>query len=418
MEPSLQRVEDRPRYYSFDFIRALAILGVLFVHRVHYSWNLWELGEYMRGGGIETILVVIVIVLFTLAGIFYLVSGTVNVLALTSRLSSHPEKSKQNFNHYYRMGLILILLNYIHRIFFANGFLPPNPSNEPEFAVGLLTGLIKYGHTVPFYPKMVTEPGTLFILGLAIIVNTFVIQILGKKQGSEKFSSSSSFQRIFLILSAFFLLIYPLVKLVLMPLYDNLYTSHQFIWAYFVGHLSSEFSPFPYLGFSLYGGFIAFILKDTLEFKTKLKKIRRYSLPWLILGLIFLVVFDRETNLGERFMAAGINYVFIFLFSIGINLTLRIFDFNTKENMYRPKKKAMHFFELWAHQSLTLYFFEALIASILIKIINIIFSGEWQNSIYLVLLFAFFSIGIWYLILSGWRKASFKGSFEWVRAKV
>ena len=101
---------------------------------------------------------------------------------------------------------------------------------EPEFPVGFITGMIKYRQWIPFRAAQITKPGTLYILGLILIIITFIIHLSYKiqlKKGSTKIDLLP-IRRIFLLLGSLVFILYPFIKYTFLPIYENAYQESQF----------------------------------------------------------------------------------------------------------------------------------------------------------------------------------------------
>lgn len=402
-----------PRLYSFDFIRALAIMGVVFVHRLHYTWEGWDTSTSTFG----IIVRILAIVLFTFAILFFFVSMVVNTYSLLRHLQNSPKDQQSHyFRRDYLFGFALIILNYIHRILFVNGTISSAEGEIPEYSVGIITGWFQFHQSILFYPKMITEPGTLFLLGSLLIGITAILQFISKcKSLEEKFSS---YRRFLLIGSALFIILSPFVKYLCVPFYTTLYDSQQYVLAFFIGHFALEFSFFPYFGIGLFGAFLGISLFEQNDFQLIRKRIRKNSFLWLIFGMIIIIISDRDTDLGSYIQNAGINYLLLFLCITFSLWGLRFFDFNSKGNSLKMTKSRKLWFMPFAKHSLTIYFFEPLLAAGLGSLIDLFFGSGWKNNPGWVVLFGIFLIGVWFGILHIWQIANYKGSLESLREWV
>ena len=67
---------------------------------------------------------------------------------------------------------------------------------------------------------------------------------------------------------------------------------------------------------------------------------------------------------------------------------------------------------MFGRASLTIFVFEAFIATVFHVILDLIVPG-WNTEVYVVLIFGFFNLAFWYVVLYFWKKKDFKGSVEW-----
>ncbi len=410
---------DKVRLYTPDLIRSIAIIVIILIHRVHYTWVYMQdgstLGMYLSQAGVEKIIVIIAIILFSFAGIFYFISGLVNAYSTVSKiLSSNQNPKKIRFSHYYIAGLVLIVLNYLYRIILMNGFLTDSQGLEPEFPVGLLTSVVTFGQFPVFRMSLLTVPGTLFILGLILLCNTGIIHLWTKSKAA---GNPKILKKIFLYAAFIMLLIYPFAKFWFMPLYDEFYTKNQFLLAFLTGHFSLEFSPFPYISFGFFGAFLGVIIATTTDPKSIQKEIRIPAIILTVTGILGMIGFDSDTLLGERLVNASINFIGLGLFLILTVWLLKRMDFRTSSNKSPLQKlsiKIRHFGSL----SLTIFLLEGLVAATFGFLVNLIFGTLWRESIGFVSLFAFGCLGLWILILFIWSKVNFKYSIEYLRSHL
>lgn len=133
------------RLLSLDVARGLGIAIIVVIHRVHYQWVGMRSTEAVREefSGPWAPLIIFIIALFTMAGVFYFVSGVVNPYSIYGKVASGKMSVKKAVYGGLVSGLLLIFLNYLHRIFFMNGFVHGIDESEPEFPVGLLIGWIR-----------------------------------------------------------------------------------------------------------------------------------------------------------------------------------------------------------------------------------------------------------------------------------
>ena len=106
---------------------------IIVIHRLHYHWTGMQSREVLRehfSSGWAPLLIT-VIALFSMAGIFYFISGIVNAYSFYKNI----EHKKIPVNKVVAGGVIggiwILLLNYIHKLFFSNGFNSGINGNEP-----------------------------------------------------------------------------------------------------------------------------------------------------------------------------------------------------------------------------------------------------------------------------------------------
>lgn len=403
------------RIKAFDFLRGFAIMVVIFVHRIHYTWTGMQSGDDLftdRGFGV--IIIIFTIGLFMMAGVFYVVSSTVNTYNFFQRVSKEPSKIKNYTLIGIKSGLWLILLNYLQRIFFMNGFTNTVLGVEPEYPIGIITSLVKYKGSFTWFWSIVAQTGTLFVLGINLVIISSILYILFKDTTKQDLQPKL---RLLYILATIFFILSAFVKFWGTPYYDQLYNQGNYFMAYLIGGITTEFSLFPYLSFGLFGSYFGLIIASQENIRDIVKKFRKSILIWFIIGLIGIVIFDSETALGDRLMKTSINCAGVALFLLFELICLRIYEFkkNQKRSKKEPRTKGIITF---GKLSLTIYILEPLLAELLILPIDLIFGVEWKNSIWIVSLFGMLCITVWMIITYIWKKNQFIGSFEWVSKKL
>ena len=168
------------RILSIDLLRGLGIMVIIVIHRLHYHWTGMRSTEILKEhfSSAWAPLLITVIALFTMAGIFYFISGIVNAFSFYKNIVEKKISSKKVMLGGLAGGLWIFILNYIHKLFFSNGFVVNPDGAEPEYPIGFLVGLIRNSTEVTFYPSQVTEPGTLAVIGLVVMVISLTMGIL------------------------------------------------------------------------------------------------------------------------------------------------------------------------------------------------------------------------------------------------
>ncbi|MHC1706131.1 MAG: hypothetical protein AB9842_01280 [Bacteroidales bacterium] len=403
------------RLLSIDVIRGYAIATILVIHRIHYQWTGMESREVLRANihGPWAPLIILTIAMFTMAGIFYFISGLVNAYSIYSRVSKDSCNRSKWMIGGVISGFILIIFNYLHRLFFMNGFIAIPGQQEPEFPIGILTGLVRDSHSVNFTWSQVTEPGTLSLIGLILIVISLFMGLLLKNKDSFLFRNART---ILTVTAIFFLLATPFMKYWLRPVYECAYQQEDYLTASCIGYICQEFCLFPYLGY----GFAGAVLGISLARKEDKKKFFRLTRLWIIVlltvGIAGLLIFEREDMLGKRILGACVSYIELALFIIFLNLLLHRLDFS-KENKYRQRWVRTLGIRRIGMVALSVYFFEPVVAEILKNGVDIIVGNtSWTRHFYWVLLFGLGCLSVWWMIIRYWAKVNFAGSLEWMTA--
>lgn len=403
------------RLLSIDVLRGYAIATILVIHRIHYQWTGMQTREILRANihGPWAPLIILTIVMFTMAGIFYFISGLVNSYSIYNRVSKDSCSRSKWMSGGVLSGLIFIIFNYLHRLFFMNGFIGSSSATEPEFPIGLLTGMVRDSSNVVFRWSQLTEPGTLSLIGFILIIVTLVLGWIFRSGNTVK---PGKIYTILTVLAIIFLLITPFFKYWLRPVYESAYEHGNYFSAMCLGHICQEFCLFPYLGYGFFGA----ILGISLARKEDKKLFYRRNWIWtgalLAVGVAGIILFNREDLLGKRIIGASVSYIELAIFILILNILLRYLDFSSTENHERRWSKTLGIRRM-GMVALTVYFFEPFVAEILRKFVDY-FSGNqlWANQFYWVLLFGFGCLAVWWMIIWHWSKVNFAGSLEWIIA--
>nr|NQU94220.1 hypothetical protein [Bacteroidota bacterium] len=404
------------RIQSADIMRGVGIMVIIVIHRVHYHWigmrNTEELRNHFSGPWAPVI--IFIIALFTMAGIFYFISGLVNSYAMYSRVSSGKNSVKFAMMGGVVSGIWIFMMNYLHRIFFMNGFLPTEDGADPEFPVGLVTGWVRNPSGMSFNWIQVTEPGTLSLIGLVIISVSLLLGLLLRKP--KKLNTSKIYT--WLIIAAIVALgLSPFVKFYIRPVYDQFFAMGEFFGSACVGHVCKEFGLFPYLGYGFLGAMIGIGLAAADDKKRFNRRNTVIALILIIAGVIMLLVFDRKDPFGSGCMGSGICFIELGLFILLLKWMLGYFDFSDKTT-YDKRNIKTTAVRRFGKLALTVFLLEPLFAEIIKQPIDLVFGKNWNQELMYILLFGFLLLLLWHLILKLWEKAGFIGSIEWLTVKV
>jgi len=406
----------KKRILSIDILRGLGIMTIIIIHRLHYHWT----GLQHRNAVHEHFssmwapLIIAVIVLFTMAGIFYFISGIVNTYSFYHRIKRNPDQIRKTVAGGVAGGLWLLILNYVYRLFFSNGFNPDLSGAEPEFPAGFIIGFIRDSTNVQFFWSQITKPGTLAVIGLILVIVSLALGILLKADGLKHRKRGV---RILILLGFIFLLITPLVKFYLRPAYDSAYEMQYYNTALGLGYLCQEFSLSPYLGYGFLGAAIGLSLAMGEQIKVFVRRNLLIMAVLFALGIAAVFIFDREKVFGKWLVESGITYVELGIFLLLLILLLKRVDFRQTTK----KKESNRFVVIrgFGMIALTVYFFEPLVAELLMKLTELVVGNlEWTNQFVWVLLFSIFCLFIWTIILHFWKKINFIGSLEWLSVKL
>ena len=404
------------RILSIDILRGLGIMVIIVIHRIHYTWTGMRNDEILHSqfSGPWAPVLVFTIVLFTMAGVFYFISGLVNAHALCGRVISGKSSVKKAMLGGVAGGLWIFLMNFVQRIFFMNGFLASEPGTDPRFPVGLLTGLVRDPDQVSFSWTQVTDPGTLSLIGLVVV---FVSLFLGALLYFRTRFSKNRMIVILVVLAVVAFLLSPFSKFYLRPVYTQLFDAGRYFFAGCVGQVCQEFGLLPYLGY----GFIGSVFGISIATGDTYRKFRSLSLliafSLIIAGSISILAFQREDPFGRGCIGSGICLIELGLFILILLWLYKLVD-NCDDQKYETRKRRTTNIRRFGMLALTVYILEPLVAETFRKIADALFGAGWNDHLQWVLLFGAFLLGLWWLILKRWERANFRGSFEWLTGIV
>ena len=396
------------RIFTFDIIRAIAIIGVIFVHTLQHTWTSTDAVE--SGSEEPGVMVLFLFYLLTMAGLFYVVMGSVNAYMMYHRVRSKRNTKRQMVLSGVIMGVFLIGSHYVFRLLFSADS-------------GILYFLVKTGEFTTPAAKWLVGTSTLAMLGWTSILVPAILSLLFAKDGINKT------RRNFWILGIGATLILfgtPIIRDLLAPYVVTWIENGHYIPSVLLGAFVYDLFPiFPYLGYGLYGAIIGIALaKDKHHSKIKMFLLV-VGLFWLIVGWVGNSQYGGvDPTLYRQFTHTAIfNKTFLQvsqlgLFMIFILLGLIVFDMLPEEKRQRRQRR-FSIIRKFALVSLTIYLVEGFIMAIIVVLLNLIPAMEgWTDKLGIVALGSLLHLLIWTLIVHLWEKVGYKGSVEWTVLKL
>ena len=398
----------KKRLYSLDIFRGIAIMMVIIFHRFMYDWPGVNFFFEEDAGFLMMPWLTAIMFFAGMGGIFSIISGVVTSYSTYNRVSSGKGNKKMIFYAALFSFLWLTVVDYIRKFLFSTkSYWEPTDN----YLYGIITGSILEGTLVVPQLELLYYTSTLAIIGLSgFIVPTLMI-LLSRKGGIEKVRRTKF---IFGTLAAVILIATPFLSIILDPIAVDLFVSGNYLLGFLLAILISPYFPiFPILAYALLGGIIGISLARD-------EKKRNVTIIWIVFGFAMLSIgnyilltallrFSFYTYNFVRYMQLGV-YIMIII------ILLRLVDLRSEEKQKKIAKKLGPVI-MFGRASLTIFVFEAFLATIFHFILNLIIPG-WNTEPFVVLIFGIFNLVVWWIILHFWQKKDFQGSIEWMGVYV
>jgi hypothetical protein len=396
------------RIFTFDIIRAVAIIGVVFVHTLQHTWSSTDAVE--AGSEEPGVMVLILFYLLTMAGVFYVIMGAVNAYMMYHRLETKRNTKRQLVMSGVIMGVFLIGSHYVFRFLFSADS-------------GILYFLVRKGEYIEPAAKWIVGTSTLAMLGWTSIIISIFLSILFS--GNGRIRSKRNYW-ILGITGTVILMVTPYLRDALAPYVVEWIAEGSYIRAVALGAFVYDLFPiFPYIGYGMYGAIIGISLARGSRDKMIKGFLLLTGIFWMIVGWVGLSYWGGlDPTLFRDFTHQAIfNKTFhqfsqLGLFMIFVFLGLSIFDLITEERRKKRQRK-FDILRKFSLVSLTIYLTEGFLWSVIIVFFDSIPPMDgWKTSLAIVALSSVLHLLIWVLIVIMWEKAGYKGSIEWIVLKL
>ena len=396
------------RIFVFDLMRAVAIIGVVFVHAFLHEWSQ---ADAVEGGSQEpSVMVLILFYLLTMAGLFYVVMGAVNAYMMYNRIKSKRNTIRQMVISGIIMGIFLLSSHYFFRALLSADS-------------GVLYYLIHDGEWTTPEPKWIIGTCTLAMLGYTSITIPIVLGLLFRNRGYEKQRRN---YLILLISGTLILAITPLLRDAFARNVVHLIDTGQYIPAIIAGAFVYDLFPiFPYVAYGLYGAILGIALARGEKKSIILGVLLLGGVFWLVLGFLGNNIYGGlDPTLYRDFTHAAIynktfqQYSQIGFFMIATMLGLMLFDFISEERKSK-RHGYFKFIRRFSMISLTIFLFEGLVMASFRTVMDAIpyFDG-WDDSLAIIAAVALGHVYLWAQAAKQWEKIGYVGSVEWAILKV
>lgn len=407
------------RIISFDFLRGIAMIGVLGFHMIGQVYNYESRLELDYIPIPFYILVIVLVFLGSFYTLFILVSAAGNAISMAKKLQSHTNTSQNSrkalnsilFDQIFR-GLLLVVFGYAAEVLF-NGYvlnrLIPLPMEED--AKDMMSGLL-HSQILP-------------MIGWGVIFSALVFYLLMIQNVTPQKRNL-----VFIVLGIIIICIRPIAVEIakLDPqFWDNPSRYWQDLTAiqtflYFIGaQWVIRYNPLlPNLSLSFFGTVIGFQIAENKLDKKMLNRMLQASAIFVIAGFVIALTYD-ERGLNDFLIPSAGSLVALVIFLYFVEIRGKGDVFAKKTVFFR--RFGVLTLTLWCLQWLMV--FPLQIFHVILNLINQtnetfvngpVYNGEldgWTTfGLFLVVTL------MWHIILVLWEKIKFKGSLEWLTVKL
>lgn len=421
------------RYVSLDFLRGIAIFGMVFVHILVNIYDLsWTESDASLTGAplVAIIMLVSGLYLGSWAGLFLMVSATGNMISMQSNLKA-GNGVKSMLMKQVVGGLILVFFSFLC---------------EGTFQYyGLFHNLIDGSTdlTKPFWKAYTME--TIATIGWSMVLNGIVHALLSRNDGYLKIRRNIVIYAILAIVSvALTQLVWDWVRsMYLTYSLDPLNPRgifrpsinapfSEYLWKFFLLPLGGQPEPlFPFFAVSCIGSIIGLKLVEEPVTRTWPKRGVIIGMLIVVFGLLFWIIgdlpfdsllpledFSTFTRIGD-----GLNWRWLpwICFITGgqivlVCLTFRLIEFRGKAQKFAAKT---HFFRRFGMIAFTNYAFHRIIAIVPLYLFSLLIQVPISLEVkslngWLTLV----CVAIVVLVIHGlmllWEKVDYIGSLEWM----
>lgn len=424
------------RIQTFDFIRALATIGLITLHALYYQWTGVSNVDPLPGEALPSFDVQFFSYIIYLAGLFFMISGAVQTLSIYNKMKSQDYPKNLNANQFLLryclggviMGLVLLIYHFIFNLLF-------NP------IAGQFILLLKDGSTLSAlsseeFAQILFHRDAPSILGLNFIFVSITAYFLFVKEGWQKRKRNLW---IIGIIATTILIVTPFVRYSLFEPAVQALENKQWLKVGLLSMLWDNYFPiFPYTGFALYGMMMGIILSEDNPKKTYRNIFIPLGIAYFLIGLVLLVlqfgglyfglaqypnpdallfpIYDLDLVRQGMFFRTYLNYNQLGLAFLIFYGLFHVFDFVPEDKIQARVYRNRAFFKL-GNISLTAFIMEGVIRLLWGHVWTWIMPG-WNDSLYIAFAFGIFNVFFWLITASLWSKVKYKGSFEWIMIQV
>ncbi|NCS32442.1 hypothetical protein GW793_03025 [bacterium] len=384
------------RFESLDMLRGVALMFIILFHSSIYNYANIDKIDFDN----PPIVVVLMSFMALWGGIFIIYSTVVMTHMFLKRMPTFSQKMLIKYSLI--AGAIYLFFHYILNILLGR-WNTDFVNNQPDMTA--IASTLRNMHlTFPHITKYF-EGSSLSTIALNLILLSFVLYFLLKNNGIQKTKRNYTI----LTLSGIIIMLLSFVRVLLYPFFTQAMETNNYVLATFYSFtIANPYPLLPYFAYGIFGVLIGMMLVNN---HTNLLK--KFILP---LGILFIAYgiggmmqFDKTISTPDYFWYFKTN------FELGVFILLLI----SSVLILEPRKKFMKSMSVitwFSRISLTIYMLETA-TSELMRIALLGIYPNWNQTINGCLLFGALNIILWIVILSVWKRNSFKYSLEyfWVK---
>lgn len=397
------------RLISIDYLRGIAILGVVFYHATIF--NSPPPGEGPTFPDILWVNVILLIITYfsAWAGMFGIISGTSNTISLYGGFRSGKIRNPKQILYYALFqGSMILLINYVYLFVFCPGWVVDN-----RMVGGFLPILIRTGQIFPSNQNYLFATA-LMMIGWSILLSGVLLYFLLRNNGYLKRKRNYS---VLIALATFCVFIYPLIQQPALAFMSEALTITNFFPRLFLSWLVGQMDPIlPYFGFALYGVISGLMLVDEEPKQKILKYGYGIGIIYTVIGLISTMIFGIEF---PDFAVPPLPTILMLLGPMFLLYTwmLHNMDFKGEKQKIKWVNRSKTIRRV-AIVSLTVFLLEGSMAQLLRHVMLLVYPGFDVDYLFMFFIFGTINLIVWSLILIVWEKIDFKYSFEWILIKL
>ncbi len=244
-ELSEQTVVKPQRWLVFDYVRAIGIMIIIFIHGTIYNYGLITTIDMEN----LSVFFMVMYVVLNWAGLFALISAVVNTYSSFLRLEKNFRNGvkypawKAFGRRWCFLGLFYLLLNFLYTYLVS----PFNMNFETfEISHSFLPGVIRTGQFYQVSPEKMLHGSVFAMIGWNLIIMGLVFSLIFRKAENYKRKN----RRILVLILGIVIVLVSFLRIYLYDDFENAIQEGNYFVAYLIDIVAGNYFPIlPYLGF-------------------------------------------------------------------------------------------------------------------------------------------------------------------------